>query len=361
MGDYINEFRNSKTAAKMTGILAGYKGRPVKIMEVCGTHTMSIFRYGIRGLLPAGIELISGPGCPVCVTPGYYINSAIKLCQREDVIIATFGDMMKVPGNESSLLMEKARGMDIRVVYSPLDSLKLAAENPAKKVVFLSIGFETTTPIIALSVLAAKDEGLTNFYVLTANKTIPEALKALTTDTEIGLDGYLYPGNVSTIIGTSFYEELSEKYHIPGVVAGFEPLDILGAIIALAENINKNKKSVDNHYSRVVNRSGNPIALEKMYSVFEPSDAVWRGIGAIPRSGLKIRSEFSKFDAWEAFDLSINNLEEPKGCLCGEILKGKKNPKECGLFNKLCTPENPIGACMVSSEGTCAAYYKYGQ
>lgn len=362
MHNYMEEFRNSEVARRMGSILKSYEGQSVvKIMEVCGTHTMSIFRFGIRDLLPPGIELVSGPGCPVCVTPGFYINSAIELSKRRDVIITTFGDMMRVPGSSSSLLKEKALGRDIRVVYSPLDSLKIAEDHPDKKVVFLSIGFETTTPVIALSVLKANEADLTNFSVLSANKTIPEALKVLSTDKDIGINGFLYPGNVSAIIGTQVYEKLASEYGMPGVVAGFEPLDILGGIIALVSNINQKKLIVENQYSRIVTREGNLIAREKMNEVFGPDDAVWRGIGNIPGSGLKVMDRYSRFDAWKVFNMEITDSEEPKGCLCGEVLKGKKKPKDCKLFNRLCTPENPVGACMVSTEGTCAAYYKYGQ
>ena len=361
MNNYIDEFRDSKAAQKMGDILSKYKGPPVSIMEVCGTHTMSIFKYGIRELLPPEIRLISGPGCPVCVTPNYYINAAIELSNRQDVIIATFGDLMRVPGSKSSLLREKSKGKDIRVVYSPLDSLKIALENPGKKIIFLSIGFETTTPTEALSVLNAKEKGISNFSMLCANKTMPEALKALTIDTDVGVDGYLYPGHVSAIIGTKLYEELADKYGIPGVVTGFEPLDILHGIITLVSNINNQKIVVENQYSRVVTPEGNQHALDKMYQVFEPCDSVWRGIGNIPLSGLKIRDNYSEFDAWKLFEKLSLEEKEPSGCLCGEILKGKSIPTECKLFSKVCTPENPAGACMVSSEGTCAAYYKYGK
>lgn len=358
--DLIQEFRNSEKAKEMAEILNKYDGKPVTIMEVCGTHTMAIFRYGIRDLLPSKVRLISGPGCPVCVTPSYYIASAIELAKREDVIITTFGDMMRVPGGSSTLLLEKANRRDIRIVYSPLDSLKIAAENPDKKVVFLSIGFETTTPIAALTVIKAKEEGIKNISILSANKTVPEALRILSADEDISVDGYLYPGHVSAIIGTGFYETIAREYGITGVVTGFEPLDILGAIISIITHSNSNNAVVENHYSRVVSKDGNPIAVEKMYEVFEPTDAIWRGIGCIPGSGLKMKDKYRLFDAWEIFELQDQSGEEPKGCMCGEILKGKLTPKECKLFNKVCTPENPIGACMVSSEGTCAAYYKYG-
>lgn len=359
MAKFIDEFRNSDTAMRLGRELTNYEGKPIKIMEVCGTHTMAIFKYGVRDILPENIKLISGPGCPVCVTPSYFINSAIKLSKHKDVIITTFGDMMRVPGSSSSLLLEKARGGDIRILYSPLDSIKIALENPMKQVVFLSIGFETTTPISALTIINAKEAGIKNFSVLGANKTIPEALKVLVMDKEIGISGFLYPGHVSAIIGTKLYDEIAENYSVPGIVTGFEPLDVLHALISLAKNINRNSSIVENEYSRIVKREGNPIAIEKMYKVFEPCDAVWRGIGNIRDSGMKIKDEFSDFDAWKRFNLIESIESEPKGCLCGEVLKGKKTPKECVLYGKACTPENPVGACMVSGEGTCAAYYKY--
>ncbi|MCR4434583.1 MAG: hydrogenase formation protein HypD [Clostridiales bacterium] len=359
MARYIDEYRNSDLARQMAGILSSYKGRPVKLMEVCGTHTMSIFKYGIRDILPENIRLVSGPGCPVCVTPVNYIDHAVRLSRMDNVVITTFGDLMRVPGSESSLLKEKAQGRDIRMVYSPLDAVKLAADNPDKKVVFLSIGFETTTPVIAVSVLRAFSEGIKNFYVLAANKTMPEALKLLALDRDVNIDGYLYPGHVSAITGISGYEEMAKTYKIPGVVTGFEPLDILHAIITLVTNINDGKYVVENQYSRVVRNHGNPVALEKMNEVFEPVDAIWRGMGTIPGSGLKLRDKYAAHDAWREFGMPAQEYREPKGCLCGEILKGRKIPKECGLFGVTCTPENPVGACMVSSEGTCAAYYKY--
>lgn len=359
MGNFIDEFRNSEIAQKMGKTLASYKGDKVTIMEVCGTHTMAISKFGIRDLLPENIKLISGPGCPVCVTPSFFINAAIDLARKQEVIITTFGDMMRIPSNKSTLLHEKAKGSDIRIVYSPLDAVRIAAQHPNKKVVFLSVGFETTTPICALAILKAKEEGLKNFFLLSANKTIPAALKLLAEDKEIGVNGFLYPGNVSVIIGTNLYKELADNYKIPGVVTGFEPLDMLHAIISLVSNINQNKNVLDNQYQRVVSDDGNKIALEKMYEVFQPFDAVWRGIGLIPGSGLSIKQEYSELDAWKVFKLPLLNADEPKGCLCGEVLKGKKNPKDCSLFRRGCTPETPIGSCMVSGEGTCAAYYRY--
>lgn len=361
MSNYINEFRNSAASGKIAEALKAYNGKHLNIMEVCGTHTMAIFRYGIRDLLPEAVKLVSGPGCPVCVTPVAYIDAAVAAARNKDVIITTFGDLIRIPGSTASLAGEKANGADIRLVYSPLDALVIARENPAKKVVFLSVGFETTTPVCALTVLKAYDENIRNFFILPANKTMPEALKLLAEDSTTQIDGYLYPGHVSAIIGTGLYGEIAEKYGIPGVVAGFEPLDILHAILTMLELCGMPEKHVVNEYSRFVRNEGNPLALEKMYEVFEAADTVWRGLGTIPGSGLAVRSKYEAFDAWKVFGLSNDAGKEPKGCLCGEVLKGRVIPVKCGLFGKACTPESPVGACMVSSEGTCAAYYRYNR
>lgn len=360
MANFIDEFRNGEMAKELAGLLKKYDGKPVTLMEVCGTHTMSISKYGIRQFLSPKIRLISGPGCPVCVTPSFFIDTAIELSRNPEIIMVTFGDMMRIPSGDSSLLIEKAKGADIRIIYSPLEALKIARENPAKKVVFLSVGFETTTPIIALTILKAQEEGVRNFLVLSANKTVPEALKLLVRDESIGIDGFIYPGHVSAVIGTKVYHQLAEEYGIPGVVTGFEPLDIISSILTLAEYCNRGQIQVSNFYSRVVKPQGNPIALAKMEEVFEPCDAVWRGIGNIPGSGLKIREKYQELDAWKHFNILEKISPEPKGCICGEILRGIKSPLECDLFGTVCTPEKPVGACMVSSEGTCAAYHKHG-
>jgi hydrogenase expression/formation protein HypD len=320
---------------------------------------MAIFKHGIRSILNPKIHLISGPGCPVCVTSQYFINAAIELADKEDIIITTFGDMLKIPGESQSLLDKKAEGSDIRIIYSPLDVLEIAVKNPDKKVVMLSVGFETTTPVIALAVIKAKERNIKNFYVLTANKTIPNALEALSADDSIKIDGYLYPGHVSAIIGTSFYKHIASVYKIPGVVTGFEAMDLLISIALLTKSINKLENRVYNTYNRVVKEEGNIIAVETMNRVFEKSDSIWRGLGTIRDSGLSLRQEYIEFDAWKIFDLKVYHSEDLNGCRCGDILKGKITPNECPLFMKLCTPENPVGACMVSSEGTCAAYYKY--
>jgi hydrogenase expression/formation protein HypD len=361
MRNFIDEFRDSEVISRIVENLKTYSGRKLKIMEVCGTHTMAISRYGLRSLLPEQVELISGPGCPVCVTPTSYIDSATELADNKNVIITTFGDMMRVPGNNSTLLHKKAQGSNIQMVYSPLNAVELARENLDKEVVFLSVGFETTTPVIALSVSKAKSEGINNYSVLTANKTMPEAIKTLAGDSELLIDGFIYPGHVSAIIGTDFFSSVAYNMKKAGVVAGFEPLDILYSIKILIDNITSDNIVLENVYSRIVSKGGNTKAQEKMYEVFEPVDAQWRGIGLIPNSGLGLRNEYEAFDTARKFDIKHKNTPEPKGCLCGEVLKGKKRPKDCKLFGKRCTPESPVGSCMVSSEGTCAAYYKYGE
>jgi hydrogenase expression/formation protein HypD len=360
MTNYIDEFRDKAVIQKIVESLNTYSGRNIKIMEVCGTHTMAISRYGLRSLLPESIELLSGPGCPVCVSPTSYIDSAAELADNKDIIVATFGDMMRIPGNDSTLLYKKATGSNVQMVYSPLNALDLARENPDKEVVFLSVGFETTTPVIALSVYKAKSEGIRNYSVLTANKTMPEAIKTLACDEELAIDGFLYPGHVAAIIGTGFFSYIADDLGKAGVVAGFEPLDVLYSVSTLVKNISDNKSTLENMYSRLVFKDGNIKAQQKMYEVFEPVDAIWRGIGMIPNSGLGIRREYERFDAAKKFNIIQKNSPEPKGCQCGEVLKGKKRPSDCRLFKTKCTPENPVGACMVSSEGTCAAYYKYG-
>lgn len=358
--NYIDEFRDKAVIQKIVDCLNAYSGRTLKIMEVCGTHTMAISRYGLRSLLPKNIELLSGPGCPVCVTPTGYVDSATELADNKNIIITTFGDMMRIPGNNSTLLYKKAQGSNVQMVYSPLNALELAKQQPKKEVVFLSVGFETTTPVVALTVSKAKEENIKNFSVLTANKTMPEAIKALAGDAELALDGFIYPGHVSAIIGTDFFSFVAYNMSKAGVVAGFEPLDILYSISVLLKNISEGNNVLENVYSRIVAKEGNVKAQKKMFEVFQPVDAVWRGIGVIPGSGLGLRDAYIEFDADKKFDIKPKESPEPKGCQCGEVLKGKKRPYDCKLFKTRCTPENPVGACMVSSEGTCAAYYKYG-
>ncbi len=337
-----------------------YPGETVKLMEVCGTHTMAIAHYGLRGLMPEGLQLISGPGCPVCVTPTSIINAAISLSEIPDITILTFGDMMRVPGTEKTLELRRAEGADIRILYSSLDMLENAKKEQNKHFVFISVGFETTTPGIALSILQAEEMGLENVSFLVANRLVIPALHALCRAEDIQIDGFLCPGHVSVIIGWGAYREIAERYHVPCVVAGFEPADILRAVDELVERIVSNTPGVGNAYERVVTEGGNMKALEVMRKVFRPAPAEWRGIGVIPDSGLVLRTEYAHLDALKRFDVPLVTQKEPAGCRCGDVLKGIIVPTECALFGKKCTPESPVGPCMVSSEGSCAAYYKYG-
>ncbi|MCK5328470.1 MAG: hydrogenase formation protein HypD [Candidatus Latescibacteria bacterium] len=358
---YMDEFRDARVAERLAKkIRTQANGRAMRLMEVCGTHTMAVARYGLKGILPPEVRLVSGPGCPVCVTPNGYIDHAVALCRLEGVTVATFGDMMRVPGSRTSLERERAEGRDVRVVYSPLDGLRLASEQPERKVVFLGIGFETTIPGVAASILEADRLGLSNFFVLSAHKVMPPAMSALAGDPEIEVDGFLCPGHVSVIIGAEAYRFIAEEYGIPCVVAGFEPLDVLRAVELLAAQVVQDRAEVEIQYRRAVRPEGNRKARALVEQVFEPSDADWRGIGIIAGSGLKIREQFRRFDAAEMLDVTVEPAVEPKGCICGSVLKGTKTPEDCGLFGNRCTPEHPVGACMVSSEGTCAAWFRYG-
>jgi hydrogenase expression/formation protein HypD len=360
---YASEFRDPALARGLLEAIAetvaGYSGR-MTLMEVCGTHTMAIYQHGIRALLPEAIRLISGPGCPVCVTPVGYVDHAIALARRAGTIIATFGDMVRVPGSSSSLQQEKALGADVRIVYSPLDALTLAENHRQQPVVFLGVGFETTAPTVAGSILEARRRGLDNYLVLAAHKTMPTPMAALASDPELQVDGYLCPAHVSAVIGANAYRPLAETHRVPCVVTGFEPLDVLQGVLMLARQVVAGEARVENQYSRYVKPDGNPRARAILDEVFAPCDARWRGIGEIPGSGLEIRDAFAVFDAARQLSIMIEEPVEHGGCLCGEILKGKVTPKECPLFRTICTPEDPVGACMVSSEGTCAAEYKYG-
>ncbi len=332
----------------------------ITLMEVCGTHTMAIYQHGIRALLPEKIRLISGPGCPVCVTPVGYVDHAVALSRRPNTIIATFGDMIRVPGSSSSLIREQAKSARIKIVYSPLDAVAIAEKNPDQEVVFLGVGFETTTPTIAGAVLTAEKKGLKNFSVLTSHKTMPAPMAVLVGDPELQVDGYICPAHVSAIIGSDAYKPLVEAYQVPAVITGFEPLDVLQGITMLARQVVNGEAKVETQYSRVVKPEGNPKAREILYKVFQPCSARWRGIGDIPDSGLELRPEYEVFNAAAKLVVEIEEPREHAGCLCGEILKGKVRPTDCKLFRTICTPEEPVGACMVSSEGTCAAEYKYG-
>jgi hydrogenase expression/formation protein HypD len=329
-------------------------------MEFCGGHTVAIMRNGIRQLLPPTVEMLSGPGCPVCVTANSDIDKAIALAQLPDVTITTFGDMMKVPGSYSSLQKARAEGADIRIVYSTQDALQIAKENTGKSVIFIGIGFETTAPTVAASVLQAKNEDIRNFYVLCLLKLCPPVMKALLDLGEIKLDGIVCPGHVSAVIGSRPYEFIPRDYGVGCVVSGFEPLDILLSVAMLVEQIESGKPKVEIAYRRGVKPEGNQRALEMMDKAFEVAGADWRGIGIIPASGLKLRKEYERFDAEKAFTLKLEPVKEAKGCICGAILRGVKTPMDCKLFRKVCFPEHPVGPCMVSSEGACAAYYAYG-
>ncbi len=331
----------------------------IYLMEVCGTHTVSIARNGFRSILPDGISLISGPGCPVCVTANADIDAIIALSRVPNVIIATFGDMKRVCGSTSSLSDEQAAGRDIRVVYSPLDALKLAQENPSREVIFIGVGFETTTPLIAAAIKRASALGLQNFSVFCAHKTVPATLNVLVSDPEVKVSAFILPGHVSTIIGKTPYGFLASKYHIPAVITGFEPIDLLSSFYLLLKMLSDGEAQIINDYPRCVADEGNTVAQQAISEVFEPCDACWRGLGMIANSGYRLKKEFANFDAMTRFNPQVEETIEPKGCSCGDVLRGIITPKECPLFDTACNPEHPIGPCMVSSEGSCAAFYKY--
>lgn len=362
--NFFDEFSDPKPirilAEKIKDTARGIK-KEINLMEVCGTHTVAIFKSGIKSILPDNIKLISGPGCPVCVTPNPYLDRAIALSRLNDVILTTFGDMMKVPGSSSSLEKEKTEGSDIRVVYSTLEALKIAQENPNKKVIFLGVGFETTAPTVAFALKDAKSKKIKNFLVLSAHKLIPPALRFLAQSKDLNVNGLICPGHVSTIIGTKPYEFLVNEYNLPCVISGFEPLDLFQSIYILLNQLKNKKAKVENQYFRAVKKAGNPAALNLMDAVFEKEDSAWRGIGIIPKSGLVIKDEYKEFDAQKKIEVEVEKSQETKGCLCGLVIQGKRTPLDCPLFAKECTPRSPIGPCMVSSEGSCQAYFKYGQ
>lgn len=356
---YISEYRDSRLCRKIIEEIAANSQQNIRLMEVCGTHTVSIFRNGIRSVLPDTISLLSGPGCPVCVTAQGEIDAAIGLAREKDTIVTTFGDLIRVPGTASSLQKEKAAGRDIRIVYSAADAVDIARQTPDKTVVFLGVGFETTAPTIAASVLTARQAGIENFTVFAMHKTVPHALEALMDVEAVKIDGFILPGHVSVIIGTDGYNDFFDKYRVPCAVAGFEPVDMLRAIADLSQMLCENTPRLKNCYPRAVTARGNPGAKQIMDTVFETCDANWRGLGRIADSGLKFRKKFSAFDAMEKFNISVEDAAPPTGCACGDILTGKKTPPECRLYKSACTPMEPVGPCMVSTEGTCAAYFKY--
>jgi len=355
---YVVEFRDKRLVQILIRKIHSISTKQITLMEVCGGHTMSIHKFGIPSLLPETVKLVSGPGCPVCVTDRRYIDHAIALSRLDDVIVTTYGDLIRVPGSSSSLEREKASGADIRVVYSTIDAIRIAKNNPDKEVVFLGIGFETTTPSSALAIIDAKKNMLLNFSVLSAHKIMPPAMSALI-DEGVKIDAYIGPGHVSAVAGSDMYKELSEKYKLSVVISGFEPVDILQAIYMLIEQIESDKPKVDIQYTRVVKPEGNLLAREIVNDIFELRNDWWRGLGVIPDSGLAIKEKYKDFDAEKKFDVEVETTKEPKGCICGDILKGLSKPTECKLFRDVCTPSNPIGACMVSSEGACHAFYKY--
>ena len=355
----LNKFKDPELCLNILNQIKSEIQGEFRFMEVCGTHTVAIFQSGIRTLLPESIIHVSGPGCPVCVTHDREIASYLALAEK-DLILATFGDLIKVPGpGGKNLKAAQAEGARIKIVYSAFDALKLALDHPQDKVVFLGVGFETTAPTVAATIKMAAEQGVRNFSVLSFHKLVPPALKALAADRDIQVDGLLLPGHVSTIIGLEPYRFLAEEYKVPSVIGGFEPLDILQAILIMIKQKNEGRPAVVNNYKRVVSDHGNPKAIKTMYEVFKPSDALWRGLGIIPGSGLTVAQRYEQFDAALVFDQELPQVDEIPGCKCGEVLKGLISPDQCPLFNSRCTPANPVGPCMVSTEGSCAAYHKY--
>jgi hydrogenase expression/formation protein HypD len=357
---YVDEFRDPVLAKRLIDEIARRNTRPVQFMEFCGGHTHAIFKLGLRQVLPDTVRLSSGPGCPVCVTSATDLERAIALAGVPGAILATFGDMVRVPGSRGSLQGARSRGADVRVVYSTLDALDIARRSPDRPVIFLGVGFETTAPTIASAIVQAEAEGIPNFYVLSVHKLTPPATRAILDAGEVRLDGIIGPGHVTTVIGADAWRFLPREYGIPCVVAGFEPLDILRAVSMLVEMTEEGRPAVGNAYGRSVTEEGNRVALEVMERVFETSTADWRGLGPIPDSGLALSAEYAHRDAARVFAVDVPPVAEPKGCRCGEVLRGVLEPPECGLFRRACSPRTPVGPCMVSAEGACAAYYRYG-
>lgn len=355
----FSAFKDPKLARGLIETIHRLAPEHATLMEVCGTHTVAIARNGIRDLMPEGLRLASGPGCPVCVTCNRDIDTVIALAHIPNVTITTFGDMTRVPGSTSSLLAEQAAGRSVEIVYSPLDALAFAKAHPEREVVFVGVGFETTTPLVAMAIKRARAMGLSNFTVFAAHKNMPGALELLVGDPTLELDALILPGHVSTIIGAEPYRFLAEKYGIPGVITGFEPVDVLQGIAMLVRQLHEGRAEIEIAYARGVMPEGNPVALAAIDEVFETCTATWRGLGDIPGSGYRIRDEFANFDAVRRFEPDVEPTRDPKGCRCGDVLRARIAPNECPLFRTVCTPENPVGPCMVSSEGSCAAYYRY--
>ena len=360
---FVDEYRDPAAARALVARITKLAGDGhYKFMEVCGGHTHTIYRHGIEHLLPTSVELVHGPGCPVCVIPMGRIDDAIAVAQAPGVIFTSFGDMMRVPGSKGSLLGAKAQGADVRIVYSPLDALRVAADNPERPVVFFAVGFETTAPSTAATVLKARQDVVMNFSVFSNHVTIVPPIRAILESPDLRLDGFIGPGHVSTVVGQRPYRFVPEEFGKPFVTAGFEPLDILQAIAMLLTQIGEGRCCVENQYTRCVSEAGNPRALAILNDVFEVRPHFeWRGLGFIPESALKLRQEFAKWDAELRFDVPGVRVADPKACQCGEVLKGAIKPWECKVFGTACTPETPIGTCMVSSEGACAAYYNFGR
>ncbi len=355
---YIDEYRNKELVKNLVQKIGEIAHREVSLMEVCGGHTWAIQKFGIPSLLPENVRLLSGPGCPVCVTSKRFIDQAVAYSRMDDVIITTFGDLVRVPGSTSSLDKEKSKGADVRMVYSVIDALDIATKHPDKKVVFLGIGFETTAPGTAAGIKNAAKQQLDNFFVLSSHKVMPPAMGALINE-GVKIDGYIAPGHVSTITGSGIYADIPEKYGVACVISGFEPVDILQSVYMLLQQINKQTYEVEIQYSRTVKPEGNQLALKFMNEVFEPVDDWWRGFGMLPHSGLGIRDDFARFDANRMIAVEVEETADEKGCICGEILKGLKKPHDCRLFGKVCNTTNPVGACMVSHEGACNAYFRF--
>jgi hydrogenase expression/formation protein HypD len=366
---YVDEFRDPQKAQVLlreiereTARIERAQRRPLQIMEVCGGHTHSIFRYGLKQMLPAAVEFVHGPGCPVCVLPMGRVDDCIALAERPGVIFTTFGDAMRVPGSRKSLLQAKAEGADVRMVYSPLDALKLARENPHRDVIFFGLGFETTMPSTALTLLEAHRQGVENFSLFCNHITIIPTIKAILDSPDLQLDGFLGPGHVSMVIGTAPYDFIARHYRKPIVIAGFEPLDLLQSLWMVLRQLAEGRCEVENQYARIVPGDGNSQALAAVNEVFELREFFeWRGLGSIDHSGVRIRPAYAAFDAERRFPVPNLKIADPKSCQCGEVLKGVIKPRECKVFGTACTPETPLGALMVSSEGACAAYYNFGR
>lgn len=358
---YLDEFRDPQAARRLLDHIRARSTRAVCFMEFCGGHTHAIFRYGLRQMLPPTVELRSGPGCPVCVTADGDLDRAIAIARLPNVILTTFGDMLRVPGSHGSLQEARAAGADVRLVYSTLDALQIAREHTDRDVVFLGIGFETTAPTVAAALLQAEAEGLERFYVLSLHKLTPPAMRAILDSGQVGLAGVIGPGHVTTVVGSGAWEFLPQEYRMPCAVAGFEPLDILRAVAALVEMAEEERAEVVNAYARSVRPQGNRVALEVMERVFAVDRAEWRGMGCVPQSGLVLRSEYARFDAALAFPVVVEPAPPHPGCRCGDVVRGVLNPPDCPLFRRVCTPARPVGPCMVSAEGACAAWYAYGR